>query len=229
LTVVSDNPVVVDLVDVSRAHRVGSTPVTILDSVSLTVNAGDALAVVGRSGAGKTTLLNLIGGLDRPTTGRVTVLGRELTHLSERSLTKFRATEVGMVFQDSYLLPGLSALENVLAAGIGRGSRHALAEEASDLLDAVGLSERKTYPPSRLSGGERQRVGIARAMLGRRPLLVADEPTGNLDAEATTHLLDLFDELRATRNVTLVIATHDPIVAQRLPRSIRLRAGRIVP
>ncbi len=219
---------VIDLVDVSRVHRVGSTPVTILDSVSLAVRAGDAVAVVGRSGAGKTTLLNLIGGLDRPTTGRVTVLGRELTHLSERNLTRFRATDVGMVFQDSYLLPGLSALENVLAAGMGRGSRHALVEEASSLLDAVGLSQRKNYPPSRLSGGERQRVGIARAMLGQRPLRVADEPTGNLDAEATSHLLDLFDALRETRNVTLVIATHDPMVAQRLPRSIRLRAGRIV-
>lgn len=218
---------VVEVVDASRTHRAGSTQVAALDRVNLTVTAGDAVAVIGHSGAGKTTLLNLIGGLDHPTGGRVTVLGQDLTDLNERHLTRFRAMNVGMVFQDSYLLPGLNALENVMAANVGRGRRRDLAEEAASLLDAVGLSERRTFPPSRLSGGERQRVGIARAMMGDRPLIVADEPTGNLDAEATAHLLDLFDDLRATRHVALVIATHDAVVAARLPRCLRLSAGRM--
>lgn len=218
---------VVEVADASREHRSGRVRVAALDSVSLTVSAGEAVAVVGRSGAGKTTLLNLIGGLDRPTSGRVTVLGQDLGRLSERALTRFRASSVGMVFQDSYLMSGLSALENVMAANAVRGKRRDLAEEAAALLDAVGLSSRKTFPPSRLSGGERQRVGIARAMLGRRPLLVADEPTGNLDAQATSELLDLFDELRETRQVALVIATHDPLVARRVPRCLRLDAGRM--
>jgi ABC-type lipoprotein export system ATPase subunit len=218
---------VVEVVDASREHRSGQVRVAALDTVSLTVSAGEAVAVVGRSGAGKTTLLNLIGGLDRPTSGRVTVLGQDLGRLSERGLNRFRASSVGLVFQDSYLLPGLSALENVMAANAVRANRRHLAEEAAALLDAVGLSSRKAFPPSRLSGGERQRVGIARAMLGRRPLLVADEPTGNLDAQATSELLDLFDELRETRHVALVIATHDPLVALRVPRCLRLHEGRM--
>lgn len=220
---------VVDMVSASREHRSGSTRVMALDAVSLAVAAGDGVAVVGSSGAGKTTLLNLIGGLDRPTSGRVTVLGHDLGDLSERRLTRFRATSVGMVFQDSYLLPGLSALENVMAASIRWGNRRDLQVEAAGLLEAVGLSDRMHFPPSRLSGGERQRVGVARAMLGQRPLLVADEPTGNLDAEATSELLDLFDELRATRHVTLVVATHDPLVAERTPRRIHLMSGRLQP
>jgi ABC-type lipoprotein export system ATPase subunit len=132
-----------------------------------------------------------------------------------------------MVFQDSYLLTGLTALENVTAAGTRWRNRRQLAEDASALLEAVGLADRMDFPPSRLSGGERQRVGIARAMLGNRPLLVADEPTGNLDARTTLELLDLFDELRRTRNVALVFATHDPLVADRLPHRLELHAGRM--
>jgi predicted ABC-type transport system involved in lysophospholipase L1 biosynthesis ATPase subunit len=219
--------IVVDVTSASREHRSGATRVMAIDAVSLRVVAGEAVAVVGPSGAGKTTLLNLISGLDRPTSGHVSVLGHDLGGMSEKLLTKLRATSVGMVFQDSYLLPGLTALENVTAAGTRWSNRRQVAAEATTLLEAVGLGDRMDFPPSRLSGGERQRVGIARAMLGDRPLLVADEPTGNLDARTTLELLDLVDELRGTRNVALVFATHDPLVADRLPRRLELCQGRM--
>jgi ABC-type lipoprotein export system ATPase subunit len=218
---------VVDVESASREHRAGTTHVIAIDAVSLRMKAGEAVAVLGSSGAGKTTLLNLISGLDRPTGGQVAVLGHDLGSLSERRLTKFRSTNVGVVFQDSYLLPGLTALENVTAAGLRWRNRRETVTEAATLLAAVGLADRLDFPPSRLSGGERQRVGIARAMMGNRPLLVADEPTGNLDAHNTFELLDLFDDLRRTRNVTLVIATHDPLVADRLPRRLELCLGRV--
>lgn len=220
--------IIVDLDHVSREHRSGTRHVIAIGDVSLQVAAGEAVAVVGPSGAGKTTLLNLIGGLDRPTRGRVEVLGNDLASMSESRLTKFRSASVGLVFQDSYLLPGLTAFENVAAAGTRWGNRRRVAAEATTLLEAVGLGDRMDFPPSRLSGGERQRVGIARAMLGNRPLLVADEPTGNLDGGTTLELLDLFDELRHARNVTLVVATHDPLVAGRLTRRLELCQGRIV-
>jgi len=218
---------VVDVQSVSREHRAGTTRVIAVDAVSLRMKAGEAVAVLGASGAGKTTLLNLISGLDRPTSGQVGVLGHDLGSLSERRLTRFRSTNVGVVFQDSYLLPGLTALENVTAAGLRWRNRREALTEAATLLAAVGLADRMDFPPRRLSGGERQRVGIARAMVGNRPLLVADEPTGNLDAHNTFELLDLFDDLRRTRNVTLVIATHDPLVADRLPRRLELCLGRV--
>jgi putative ABC transport system ATP-binding protein len=221
--------IVVDVTSASREHRTRSTRVLALDAVSLEVTAGEALAVVGPSGAGKTTLLNLISGLDRPTNGKVSVLGHDLGAMSERLLTQFRASSVGMVFQDSYLLPGLTALENVTVAGTRWRNRREAATEASTLLAAVGLADRMNFPPSRLSGGERQRVGIARAMLGQRPLLVADEPTGNLDGRTTLELLDLFQELRVTRTITLVFATHDPLVADQFPRRLELRHGRMAP
>jgi putative ABC transport system ATP-binding protein len=218
---------VIDVQSASREHRSGAARVTALDGVTLELGPGEAVAVVGASGAGKTTLLNLISGLDRPTSGQVCILGSRLERMSERRLTRFRAAHVGVVFQDSYLLPGLSALENVAVAGLRWRNRQTVVAEARALLEAVGLATRMDFPPSRLSGGERQRVGIARAMMGSRPLLVADEPTGNLDAENTRQLLDLFDEIRRTRNVALVFATHDPLVAERFPRLVELRAGRV--
>ena len=215
--------VVVDVRAASRVYRTRGGCVTAVDAITLQVAAGDAVAVVGSSGAGKTTLLNLIGGLDRSSTGAVEVLGHDLGALSERDLTRFRASHVGLVFQDPSLLPGLTALENVTAAGLRWRNRRRVVAEAAALLDAVGLADRRDFPPHRLSGGERQRVGIARAMLGHRPLLVADVPSGNLDEQSTTSLLDLLGELRRTYGVTLVVATHDPLVAARLPRRLQLR------
>jgi putative ABC transport system ATP-binding protein len=147
---------------------------------------GSICAIVGPSGSGKTTLINLVAGLDRADEGNVEVLGRRLKALSERELDRYRAETVGVVFQDPHLLPGLTALENVVVARLPWASRAELEPEAKELLSAVGLERRMHFPPARLSGGERQRVGFARALLGRRPVLLADEPTGNVDARDGT-------------------------------------------
>jgi putative ABC transport system ATP-binding protein len=196
--------------------------------VSLTVAVGETVALTGPSGSGKTTLLNLIAGLDRPTSGTVTVLGQDLTSLKERQLTAFRARSLGLVFQDPHLLPGLTALENVIAARLPWAKRRVLEPEARKLLKAVGLAARMNHPPARLSGGERQRVGIARALLGQPRLLLADEPTGNLDAGSTEELLSLVDDLRSELRLTLVVATHDPAVAAIAHRVILLSGGRVI-
>ena len=218
----------VALTRVTRAFQSGGDEVVALADVSLTVAVGETVAITGPSGSGKTTLLNVIAGLDRPTSGTVTVLGQDLTSLKERDLTAFRARSLGLVFQDPHLLPGLTALENVIAAKLPWARRRILEPEARKLLKAVGLGSRMNHPPARLSGGERQRVGIARALLGQPRLLLADEPTGNLDAGSTEELLSLLDELRSDLGLTLVLVTHDPAVAAIAHRVVRLSGGRIV-
>jgi putative ABC transport system ATP-binding protein len=212
----------------TRRHVSGDTSVTALSEVSLTVPTGALCAVVGPSGSGKTTLINLIAGLDRPDGGDVEVMGRRLGPLSERELDRFRADTVGVVFQDPHLLPGLTALENVVAARLPWADRAELEAEARELLVAVGLERRMHFPPSRLSGGERQRVGFARALLGRRPVLLADEPTGNLDADTTAEILELATQLRRAFDLTAVIATHDAAVRGIADSVMRLHAGRVV-
>lgn len=218
----------VALTKVTRAFQSGGDEVVAVAGVSLTVAVGETIAIAGPSGSGKTTLLNLIAGLDRPTSGTVTVLGQDLTSLKERDLTAFRARSLGLVFQDPHLLPGLTALENVIAARLPWARRRVLEPEARKLLKAVGLGSRMNHPPARLSGGERQRVGIARALLGQPRLLLADEPTGNLDAGSTEELLSLLDELRSDLGLTLVVVTHDPAVAAIAHRVVRLSGGRVV-
>jgi putative ABC transport system ATP-binding protein len=216
------------LTRVTRAFQSGGDEVIALAEVSLTIAVGETTAITGPSGSGKTTLLNLVAGLDRPTSGTVIVLGQDLTSLKERDLTAFRAKSLGLVFQDPHLLPGLTALENVIAARLPWTKRRLLEPEARKLLKVVGLSSRMNHPPARLSGGERQRVGIARALLGQPRLLLADEPTGNLDIGSTEELLNLFEELRSDLGLTVVVATHDPAVAAIAHRVIRLSGGRIV-
>jgi ABC-type lipoprotein export system ATPase subunit len=184
---------------------------------------------MGPSGSGKTTLLNLIGGLDRPTSGSIRVLGHELQGLRERSLTRFRARVVGVVFQDPHLLPGLTALENVVSAQLPWRRRRQLVPEGTEMLVAVGLKDRLNFPPSRLSGGERQRVGIARALMGGRPLLLADEPTGDLDIDTAEEILELLGSLRSRLGLTVMVATHDPAVARTADRVIRLSGGALRP
>ena len=218
----------ITLIRVARAFQGGGDEVVALADVSLTIAVGETTAVIGPSGSGKTTLLNLVAGLDRPTSGTVIVLGQDLTSLKERDLTAFRAKSLGLVFQDPHLLPGLTALENVIAARLPWTKRRVLEPEARKLLMVVGLGSRMNHPPARLSGGERQRVGIARALLGQPRLLLADEPTGNLDIGSTEELLSLFDELRNDLGLTVVVATHDPAVAAIAHRVIRLSGGRIV-
>ena len=213
---------------ITRTFQSGGEVINALEDVSVTIASGEALAITGTSGSGKTSLLNLIAGLDRPTRGTVTVLGQDLGALKERDLTAFRANWVGIVFQDPHLLPGLTALENVIAARLPWARRRALEPDARKLLIAVGLGARMNHPPARLSGGERQRVGIARALLGQPRLLLADEPTGNLDAGSTEELIGLLNELRTDLQLTLVIATHDPAVAAIADRVVQLRGGCVV-
>ena len=210
------------MVDVDRTYSTRSARVVALQAVTFTVAAGDAIAITGPSGAGKTSLLHLVAGLDRPTAGHIEVLDHSLNALSEQALTRFRARHIGLVFQDPYLLPGLTALENVVAPGVGRSSRRDRVAEARRRLEDVGLGHRADFPPERLSGGERQRVGIARALMGNPPVLVADEPTGNLDAATTRELVDLLHRLRARFGTTMLVATHDEVVAAALPRRLAL-------
>lgn len=213
---------------VTRTFRSGGEAVDALRDVSMAIAAGETIAITGPSGSGKTTLLNLLAGLDRCTSGTVTILGQDLASLNEAELTAFRARSLGIVFQDPYLLPGLTALENVIAARLPWARRRVLEPDARKLLAAVGLGARMNHPPARLSGGERQRVGIARALLGQPRLLLADEPTGNLDVKSTEELIRLLDALGKELNLTVVIATHDAVVAAVANRVITLRGGRVV-
>jgi ABC-type lipoprotein export system ATPase subunit len=215
------------VIDVTRTFQSGNTDIVALSDITVSVMPGEAVALMGPSGSGKTTLLNLIAGLDRPTSGQVRVGATQLDSLGESALTAFRAKTLGLVFQEPYLLPGLTALENVALARLPWEPRRELERRAIELLTSVGLKDRMHHPPGRLSSGERQRVGLARALIGNPPLLLADEPTGNLDASTTSGLLDLLQRLRQATGITLIIATHDSVVADLADRIINLVGGRL--
>ncbi len=203
-------------------------PVVALDRVDLTVRAGELLAIVGPSGSGKTTLLHVMGTLDRPTEGSVRITGLDVEDLSERQLSALRATRIGFVFQNFYLAEHESVLENVadglLYAGVGTAERR---QAAADALERVGLAHRARFGPTRISGGERQRVAIARALVGRPAIVLADEPTGNLDSATGASIVGLMEELNA-HGATIVVITHDQALAGRLPRQVQMLDGRIV-
>ena len=224
-----DTQTVIRLEGVAKSYRLGRVQVPALAAVSLDVARGDFLALAGPSGSGKSTLLNLIGCIDKPDSGRVIVDGADVTAIPLHRLAATRRDVLGFVFQTFNLIPVLTAYENVeyplLLRGLGRGERR---ERAGHWLEQVGLTAQARQRPDQLSGGQRQRVAIARAMVGDPKIVLADEPTANLDSETSAKILDLLQRLNAETRTTFVFATHDSALIARAPRCVRLHDGHVV-
>jgi putative ABC transport system ATP-binding protein len=219
----------VEVRDVSKTFRKGEHEITPLKNVSIDVDRGDFVSLMGASGSGKSTLLNLIAGIDRPTAGSVVVAGQDVTKLSRTKLAYWRAANAGYVFQTHNLIPVLTAWENVelplLLLPLSRAERR---KRVGVALEAVGLTDRADHYPRQLSGGQEQRVGIARAIVANPTVVVADEPTGDLDAETTEQILDLLVRLNAELGTTLLMVTHDPHAAGIARRKVRLEKGQLI-
>jgi putative ABC transport system ATP-binding protein len=218
----------VEVHDVHKSFKRGSEVLDVLNGLNLVVNQGEFVALMGPSGSGKTTLLNLIAGLDQPTSGSIQVQGEEISKMSEGQLAGWRTRSLGFIFQFYHLLPVLSAFRNVelplLLLPLSKAQR---TQQVTTALDIVGLSDRMWHRPGQLSGGQQQRVGIARAIVTDPALIVADEPTGDLDAKSADEILNLLVELKTTLNKTIVMVTHDPRAADRADRLVHLEKGRL--
>jgi putative ABC transport system ATP-binding protein len=215
----------IELRGVSRTVPSGGVPLTILHPIDLFVPAGQSLAITGPSGSGKSTLLGLIAGLDAPTSGTVLIDGTDITRLGEDALARLRGEKIGFVFQFFHLIPSLTARENVLVP-MELAKRRDAAGRADALLEEVGLQDRGHHYPSQLSGGEQQRIAIARALANDPPIVLADEPTGNLDSANGRHIMDLLVEVNRSRRTTLVLVTHDATLAALAAAQLALRDGR---
>jgi putative ABC transport system ATP-binding protein len=214
--------------ELTKTYSSGNRDLTVLNKISFAVESGTSCAIVGPSGSGKTTLLGLCAGLDRPTSGEVLLNDIALQSLNENELSAVRNRHVGFVFQSFQLIPTLTALENVMVPVELRGTPYAKVEKrALELLEEVGLADRTTHYPTQLSGGEQQRVGIARAFMNEPQILFADEPTGNLDSETSAQIEKLLFDLNKSLGTTLIIVTHDPELAEKCDRIIRLKGGNI--
>ena len=222
------NSSLIQLENLSKVYEMGASQVVALDGVSLTIEKSEYLAIMGPSGSGKSTLMNLIGCLDTPSSGTYVLNGREVEKLDDNALAEIRNKEIGFIFQTFNLLSRTNALQNVelplIYAGLPRQERH---RRASGALTAVGLGDRMNHKPNELSGGQRQRVAVARALVNNPSILLADEPTGNLDSKTGDEIMELFDELSRKGN-TIIVVTHEEYIANRAHRIVKLRDGKIV-
>ncbi|MDP4602235.1 MAG: ABC transporter ATP-binding protein [Schleiferiaceae bacterium] len=219
----------ITLSNLTKVYTETASDVVAVDSVQLTLEAGEFAALVGPSGCGKTTLLNLIGGLDRPTAGSVVVSGTDLSTLSDADLVRFRLEHIGFVFQAYNLIPVLTALENTVfileLQGVAAAERN---RRGMELLDAVGLADKAHHRPAQLSGGQQQRVAVARALASKPAFVLADEPTANLDSKSASKLLDIMLDLNRTEGTLFLFSTHDPRVVDRARRTFHLEDGRVL-
>ncbi len=215
---------VIKAISVFKTVATASSSLSILQDISLQVEQGETIALVGVSGAGKSTLMTLLAGLDVPTQGSIELLGQRVSHLDDEQRAKIRSDSIGFVFQSFLLIPSLNALENVLLPSLIKGEQGETSR-AKQLLDLVGLSNRAQHLPSQLSGGEQQRVALARAFMTNPKILFADEPTGNLDQHTAATITDLLFELNKEHGTTLVLVTHDPQLAQRCDKTFRIHGG----
>lgn len=216
--------IIAELKDVHKYYKIGSNIIKAINGISLKINKGDFISIVGPSGSGKTTLLNILGLLDRPDKGIVVIEGKDASKLNDSQLSKFRSEKIGFIFQTFNLIPSLTAKENVeLAASFSNKVRNP-EEKAVELLKLVGLGNRIDHKPSELSGGEQQRVAIARALMNDPILILADEPTGNLDSKTSEEIFSIFKELNS-KGITIVVATHNLKLAEESKRIIRLKDG----
>ncbi len=226
---VDNQQVVISLRNLYKIYEIESHKVEALRDVNLDIKRGQMVAITGRSGSGKSTLLHVTGTLDRPTRGQVFLNGTDVSEMPDHLASQFRNSTVGFVFQMNNLLPEFSALENVMMPGlIANASRREVAERAKSLLEAVGLAHRIHHRPGELSGGEQQRVAIARALLMEPPILLADEPTGNLDKRSSQAIQELLMHLCQSNGVTMLLVTHDLALADSLPQQVVMEDGRIV-
>ncbi len=220
---------VITLKSVSKTYLQGKTSIPALSNITLTISGGEFIAIMGASGSGKSTLLHVIAGLTNPTTGEVSLFGKDIHHMNDNQLTLFRREHVGFIFQSFNLLPTMTALENVaLPLLIGRKKLRDVRSQAEAMLEIVDLKSRQHHRPDELSGGQQQRVAIARALINQAPLLLADEPTGNLDSKTGEDILLLMRELASNQNRTIVMVTHDPKAAAYADKIITLSDGQII-
>lgn len=220
-----DDNSAIELREVTKRYRSGTETIVALDEVSLGVRPGEMVTIIGPSGSGKSTMLNVLGLLDAPTEGRVYLAGKDLTNETEKRFTVARRQSIGFVFQDFYLLPTLSAVENVMLPTMYADSTGNRRDRAKQLLQRVGLGDRLTHRPTELSGGQKQRVAIARSLINDPPIVLADEPTGNLDQDTGRTILEEFTRIKAEENVAIIVVTHDELLEQFTDRTIELVDG----